>query len=155
MAKLNLKTYKNQDTNLEGYWNILIVDDDPEVHTLTRLVMKDWVYNCKGMHLLFAHSSGEARQILDKQDLNIALILLDVVMENDHSGLDLVKYIRDVMKNNLIRIILRTGQSGKAPVRKVISDYVINDYKEKNELTADRFYDTVTAALRGYEELNN
>ena len=68
-------------------------------------------------------------------------------------GLDLVKYIREVLNNNLTRIILRTGQPGKAPLRKVITDYEINDYKEKNELTADKLYVAVTAALRSYEDL--
>jgi response regulator RpfG family c-di-GMP phosphodiesterase len=153
MAKLNLKSSPVKKLHVPGlFWKILVVDDDPEIHAMTRLVMKDWIYHKKGMELLFAHSSDEARTIL-KTEKGISLILLDVVMENDHSGLDLVKYIREVLNNNLTRIILRTGQPGKAPLRKVITDYEINDYKEKNELTADRLYVAVTAALRSYEDL--
>ena len=154
MAKLKLKKASERVKSSPGeFRNILVVDDEPEIHAMTRLVMRDWIFNDKGLNILSAESSTEAREILEEKGHDIALILLDVVMENDHSGLDLVKYIRDVQHNNLTRIVLRTGQPGKAPLRKVITDYEINDYKEKNELTADRLYVTVASALRSYEDL--
>jgi len=42
-------------------------------------------------------------------------VLLDVIMETDQAGLDLVEFIRDTLKNETVRIILRTGQPGQAP----------------------------------------
>ncbi len=155
MGQLKFKNSEAADssTRQEGYWNILIVDDDPEIHIMSRLVMKDWKYRDQGFNLLFASSSAQAKKILQEEDREISLILLDVVMENDNSGLDLVRYIRDILKNPFVQIILRTGQPGKAPVRKVITEYDINDYREKNELTADKLFVTVTAALRSYELL--
>jgi len=153
MAKLNLKpSAEKEKVSTKGTWGVLVVDDDQEIHAMTRLVMKDWVFSGRGMKIYSADSSEAARKLLQEEP-EIALILLDVVMENDHSGLDLVRYIREILKNNLIRIILRTGQPGKAPLRRVIRDFEINDYKEKNELTADRLFVTVTAALRSYEDL--
>ncbi len=154
MAKLKLKTAEDKTSEIVENWNILIVDDDPEIHAMSKLVMKDWVFQNRGMNLIFANSSFQARKILEDRSINLALVLLDVVMENDHSGLDLVKYIRDIQKNHLVRIILRTGQPGKAPIRKVITEYEINDYKEKNELTADKLFVSVTAALRSYEQIS-
>ena len=155
MAKLNFKKAGVKKSVPSEFWSILIVDDDPEIHAMTNLVMRDWIFNGKGLKIYTAESSAETRKILDEKGSEIAMILLDVVMENDHSGLDLVKYIRDILHNRLTRIVLRTGQPGKAPVRKIISEYEINDYKEKNELTADRLYVTVAAALRNYEDLIN
>ena len=52
-----------------------------------------------------------------------------------------------------MRIILRTGQPGQAPERRVIVDYDINDYKAKTELTADKLFTSLTAALRSYQQL--
>ena len=154
MAQLNFKNSEVINTSpSEKSWNILIVDDNPEIHIMSRLVMKGWKYRELGFHLLFASSSEQAKKILQEKNLEISLILLDVVMENDNSGLELVRYIRDILKNKYVQIILRTGQPGKAPVRKVISEYDINDYKEKSELTADKLFVTVTAALRSYELL--
>lgn len=65
---------------------------------------------------------------------DIAVVLLDVVMESDNAGLELVTYIRKEAHNDLIRIILRTGQPGQAPEKYVIDHFDINDYKEKQSL---------------------
>ncbi len=84
---------------------------------------------------------------------DIAVILLDVVMETDDAGLKLVDFIRTQLKNETVRIILRTGQPGQAPERQVIVDYDINDYKAKTELTADKLFTSLTAALRSYQQI--
>ncbi len=84
---------------------------------------------------------------------DIAAVLLDVIMETDAAGLDLVEFIRNELKNETVRIILRTGQPGQAPERRVIVDYDINDYKAKTELTADKLFTSLTAALRSYQQL--
>src|SRR6202008_2330999 len=98
------------------------------------------------------HSAAEGRALL-KNDPGIAVILLDVVMETDNAGLALVDYIRTQLKNDTVRIILRTGQPGQAPERRVIVDYDINDYKAKTELTADKLFTALTAAWRSYQQL--
>ncbi|NLX19371.1 MAG: DUF3369 domain-containing protein, partial [Desulfobulbus sp.] len=90
-----------------------------------------------------------ARKILIEHD-DIAVILLDVVMETDDAGLQLVRYIREELNNRIVRIVLRTGQPGKAPPAKVILEYDINDYREKTELTLERMLVTVISALRSY-----
>ena len=84
---------------------------------------------------------------------DVAAVLLDVIMETDDAGLDLVQFIRNTLKNETVRIILRTGQPGQAPERRVIVDYDINDYKAKTELTADKLFTSLTAALRSYQQL--
>src|SRR5205807_6295833 len=84
---------------------------------------------------------------------DIAVVLLDVVMETDDAGLMLVDHIRSALKNETVRIILRTGQPGQAPERRVIVEFDINDYKAKTELTADKLFTSLTASLRGYQQL--
>ncbi len=84
---------------------------------------------------------------------DVAAVLLDVIMETDVAGLELVEYIRNELKNETVRIILRTGQPGQAPERRVIVQYDINDYKAKTELTADKLFTSLTAALRSYQQL--
>ncbi|WP_088329292.1 SpoIIE family protein phosphatase [Lacimicrobium sp. SS2-24] len=130
-------------------WTILIVDDDDEVHVMTRLVLRDLVFEDRPVELLSA-SSGEQAKSLLQQKKNICLILLDVVMESDDAGLQLVHYIRRELNNSAVRIILRTGQAGHAPEQRVILDYDINDYKEKTELTSQKLVTAVIASLRSY-----
>jgi hypothetical protein len=74
-------------------------------------------------------------------------------METDDAGLRCVEFIRKTMGNKQVRIILRTGQPGQAPERQVIVDYDINDYKAKSELTAQKLFTSVVAALRSYQHI--
>lgn len=133
-------------------WKILVVDDEPEVHHLTRMVLDGVRFGGRGLRFLSAHSGAEARRLLALEP-DIAIALIDVVMETDDAGLDLVRYLRRDLGNGFVRIILRTGQAGLAPERKVVVDYDINDYKDKSELTATKLFTTVTTALRGYVDL--
>lgn len=133
-------------------WKILVVDDEPEIHTVSRLVLENLNFRNRPLTLLGARSAQDAEACL-RQHPDIAVILLDVVMETKDAGLCLVRAIREDMRNQAVRIILRTGQPGQAPERRVVADYDINDYKAKSELTADRLYTSVVAALRAYEDI--
>ncbi|WP_215399227.1 SpoIIE family protein phosphatase [Rheinheimera oceanensis] len=130
-------------------WTVLIVDDDVEIHQITRLALRDFNFQQHKLNFISAYSAAEARDILTAKH-DIALILLDVVMETDDAGLTLVRYIRETLHNHLVRIILRTGQPGQAPEQRVVQDYDINDYRAKTELTVQRLNTSVVSALRSY-----
>ncbi len=133
-------------------WKVAIVDDDPSVHTGTQFVLRDFDLHGRQLELLSARSAAEARRLF-RDHPDMAVILLDVVMETEGAGLELVEFVREELKNETVRIILRTGQPGQAPERRVIVDYDINDYKAKTELTAEKLFTALTAALRSYEQL--
>jgi len=133
-------------------WKLAVVDDDPAVHDGTQFALRDFRLNGRGITILSAHSAREGRELLARHP-DTAVVLLDVVMESDDAGLRLARAIRDELRNDLVRIILRTGQPGQAPEHRVVVDYDINDYKAKTELTAEKLFTTLTAALRGYEQL--
>ena len=133
-------------------WTIAVIDDDPAVHEGTRFALYDYSLNGQGLRILSAYSAAEGKRLLQAEP-DIAVIFLDVVMETDDAGLELVDFIRRELKNETVRIVLRTGQPGQAPERRVIVEYDINDYKAKTELTADKLFTTLTAALRSYQQL--
>ncbi len=134
------------------FWKVLIVDDEPDVHQVTKLVLSNTTFLGKKLDFYDCYSAAETREFLAKDD-DIAMIFLDVVMEEEDSGLKLVKYIREELQNSLVRIVLRTGQPGQAPEEKVIIDFDINDYKSKTELTSERLFTTVISSLRSYRDL--
>ncbi|MFA5941794.1 MAG: DUF3369 domain-containing protein [Sinimarinibacterium sp.] len=133
-------------------WTVLVVDDESEIHVVTTLALEGMRFCGHGLRFLHASSGAEAKQIL-RQHREIALILLDVVMETDHAGLEVVEFVRNELKDPLARIILRTGQPGQAPELQVITRYDINDYRHKTELTRERLYTTVYTALSTYRDL--
>lgn len=136
----------------ERCWKLLIVDDEPDVHAITKVVLADLQYDGSRLEILSAYSRNEAERYLI-QHPDFALVLLDVVMEETDSGLRLVRYVREELNNALMRIVLRTGQPGYAPEREVVIRYDINDYKEKTELTTQKLFTTVLASLRSYQHL--
>ncbi|WP_028863116.1 HD domain-containing phosphohydrolase [Psychromonas aquimarina] len=148
---------EEDDTEIElvvstEHCNILIVDDEEDVHATTILTMKRFMFEGKSMRFFSAHSAQEAKQILD-QDRRFSLILLDVVMETENAGLDLAKYIRQDLKNSFTRIILRTGQPGVAPEHSVIKDFDIDGYKSKTELRKQDLESSFYTSLRAYRDI--
>lgn len=133
-------------------WKVLIVDDEPEVHAVTKLALSDFQFLGRGLEFYSAFSGAEACELIDAQP-DAAILLLDVVMESDDAGLKVARYIREEAQNHYTRIILRTGQPGQAPERTVIVNYDINDYKSKTELTAQKLFTTVMSSLRSYRDI--
>ncbi|MFZ2852991.1 MAG: EAL domain-containing protein [Rhodocyclaceae bacterium] len=133
-------------------WKLLIVDDDEEVHEATVFALHGMRLCGRRLQLMHARSAAEAATLM-AGEAEIAVILLDVVMESPDAGLRLIQRIRQELCRTEVRIVLRTGQPGHAPELEVIRDYDINDYKTKAELTHTRLITTLIAAIRSYEQL--
>jgi diguanylate cyclase (GGDEF)-like protein len=134
-------------------WKIMIIDDDLAVHRATQLALNNFQFAGKSLEFISAYSGEEAKQLITSKQTDIAFILLDVVMETTDAGLQVVRYIREELKNQQVRIVLRTGHPGEAPEESVILNYDINDYKLKVELTRQRMVTTAIAALRSYRDI--
>ena len=150
-----IKFYKPENKNKKEYtesWKVLIVDDEKDVHLLTRTVLRDLEFEDKNIVFSSAYSGKEALAILKKEN-DFAVILLDVIMETDDAGLVFASKLRNELKNHSTRIILRTGQTGDVPIKEVIIKYDINDYKEKTQLNTSNLYISVLLALRSYKDI--
>lgn len=130
-------------------WKVLLVDDEPAVHQVSRLILADLQFDGRGIELFSATSAAQARELLACES-DLALVLLDVVMETDDAGLALVGHIREHRHDRLVQIVLRTGQPGMAPEREVVAHHEINGYWLKTDLTAQRLRTVVVSALRSY-----
>ncbi|WP_168224816.1 DUF3369 domain-containing protein [Rhodoferax aquaticus] len=133
-------------------WKVLVVDDEADVHNATRFALSGIVYKDREIQLMSAYSGKEGLLVM-RRETDIALVLLDVVMETADAGLRLARQVREELNNQMVRLVLRTGQPGQAPERDVVLQYDINDYKNKTELTGQKLFTTVIASLRAYEGL--
>ncbi|GLX76839.1 3'3'-cGAMP-specific phosphodiesterase 2 [Thalassotalea insulae] len=133
-------------------WRILVIDDDESIHQITRLVLADAIIEHRSLDIVSVYSAKEARELL-AIDNDFCMAFVDVVMETDHAGLELVEWIRKELRNQAIRLILRTGQAGTAPEAEVIKEFDINDYKEKTDFTAGKMTTTVYASIRAYRDI--
>lgn len=133
-------------------WKIMVIDDDEGVHSSTRFALERVLVDGRPIEIVDVYSADEAREYFrNRQD--IALALVDVVMESDHAGLDFVQWVRDEQKNQAVRLVLRTGQPGQAPERHVVVNYDIDDYKTKSELTSQKLFTLLHASLRSYRHI--
>lgn len=148
------EVHPDTQSTADQKWQILIVDDEEDIHQATRFAfaLNNYTYQGKPLEFISAYSAQEALTLLQQRP-EVALILLDVVMETSDAGLKLAEYIRDTLHNHLVRIILRTGQPGYAPEQEVIVKYEINDYQSKAELSAQKLFTVVIAGIRAYSDL--
>jgi diguanylate cyclase (GGDEF)-like protein len=133
-------------------WRVLIVDDDADVHSATTFALGGLEVHGRPLAFVHAYSADQARALLAREP-DLAVVLLDVVMEQADAGLHLVRHIRETLGRAGVRIILRTGQPGYAPEMDAIRGYDINDYRAKSELTRTKLYTAVAAAIRSYEQI--
>ncbi len=138
-----------QAADAASRWTVLLVDDEPAVHEVSRLILAGLSFEGREIELLSASSGAQAREVLARHG-DVALILLDVVMETDDAGIALVQHVREYLRNSDVQIILRTGQPGMAPERDVVLRYEINGYFLKTDITAQRLHSIVVSALRSY-----
>ena len=133
-------------------FRVLVVDDEPDVAAVTRLSLRAMRHSGRPVELVTA-ATGAAGVEAMRADPDIAVVLMDVVMETDTAGLDACRAIREELGNRFVRILLRTGQPGVAPERATIDDYDVDGYLPKAELSTNRLYAAVRTALKAYEEL--
>ena len=145
---------KEQPTdNQNGFrWKVLLVDDDPDILAVTRLSLSNFQYEGFNLDIMSAHNASKARYLVE-QNPDLAVMIIDVVMETDTTGLDLVEYIRNELDNRSARIIISTGQPGLAPERYVIDNYDIDNYLPKTNLTSQNLYSQLRLALKGYHDV--
>lgn len=149
----------NKESNLSlpltaNKWKVLIVDDDDEIHKVTQLSLLDFSFEEKSIEFISAYTGDDAKKILREHN-DIALVLLDVVMESDDAGLKVSKYIRNELNNHFTRIILRTGQPGFSPIGDIMKDYDIDGYLAKTKITKHKLNHTCYIALRSYRDLTH
>lgn len=133
-------------------WRVMIVDDEVAIHEVTKLALKGVKFANRPLEFIDAYSGAQACELMGRHP-DVAIMLLDVVMETDHAGLDVARHVRESLGNQNVRIVLRTGQPGQAPERDVITTYDINDYKEKTELTSSKLFTLIYASLRAYRDI--
>ncbi len=130
-------------------WNVLVVDDEPDVHSVTKLALDSWTYGGRPLKLTHASSGREAIDMLrDRGDY--AVILLDVVMESELAGLDVAEYLRKRLNNNRTQIILRTGHPGTLTDNEAAAVHGCNFYEPKSYITSERLKSTLAVALKDY-----
>ena len=131
-------------------WVVLSVEDNQPYQDVLESALQEVAFEGRKIELLRASSAASAATILSKRQ-DISLILLDIVMETDDAGFYLIDTIRNVIGDELVRIVVLTGQPGVKPHDKAINEYNISEYWNKTDLSADKLKSVVVSNLRTWE----
>ena len=131
-------------------WVVLSVEDNQPYQDVLESVLQEVVFEGRKIEILRASSAASAATILSKRQ-DISVILLDIVMETDDAGFYLIDTIRNVIGDELIRIVVLTGQPGVKPHDKAINEYNISEYWNKTDLSADKLKSVVVSNLRTWQ----
>jgi len=151
MGQINFASSEEITEKIKEF-TVLVVDDDEAIQEVTNIILEDFTHKDYKLNLIYASSEAEAIKTIETTP-NIAVIILDVVMESYDSGFKLVNYIREIQKNKLVRIIIRTGQAGSISEKEAVVEYEINDYADKTKLNSLELFSKVVLAIRTYQEL--
>lgn len=135
-------------------WVVYVTDDDKGTLKSTKAALENYTYNGKRLKLYFFKNAADT--IASLELINPAVILLDIVMENDRSGFTVIDYLRDYQKNDLTQIIVCTGQAGKTIMfpHEIALKYKINGFIDKTEKDYTKIRALVTTSLRIFELQN-
>jgi len=132
--------------NADEVWQVLVVDDDRDIHALTSIILNDFQYQDKPLRIHYAKSTEQAKQMLTEMP-TVHLVLLDMVMEDRDSGLSLIQFIREKMKNLRTQIVVRTALRERLPTPSLLEKYLIVEARVKSDMTAHVFRESIYNAL--------
>ena len=138
--------------NKSETWKVLIADDYPVTHSVIECALLDLIVLDRRLEYIHAYSEQNACQLINDNP-DIVLVLVNVEMDSETAGLNVVKYIRDTLCRQDIRIVLRTDQLEYSIEESVIKDYDINDYQTKADLTRRKLMTTVYTAIRSFQQI--
>ena len=132
-------------------WLILVADDDFDMLAVTELALMGLAVHGVPVRCVTVQSAQDARHAMATDRFAVALI--DVVMETDDAGLELVRWMRANPALRATRIVIRTGQPGRAPEQQLLNDYDINDYWPKTEVGAKRSRAILAGLIRSFRDI--
>lgn len=141
-----------EDLKTKQSYNILSVDDEQTIHEITNIALSSFIFDDAKLNIVSVNSAKEAKEYL-KNNEDISLILLDIVMETNMAGFDVVKYVREDLKNNKTRIVIRTGQAGSLSEEQTMKNFDVDGYTEKTDLSVTKLFSIVYSSLRAYRDI--
>jgi signal transduction histidine kinase len=128
-------------------WKVLITDDQELIHVMIKHYLSDYQYQGAGLQFVDAFTGKEAMKILKEQS-DIAVIVLDVMLEEADMGFKVVQYIRETLNNKLVKIIMLTGKLDFDNAQNFFMKYDIDMFCPKHDL--DKIFFMITSTLRAY-----
>lgn len=139
-----------ETTPINNQFNVLIVDDEPDIHAAIKMSIKHETVLGSPINILSAYSKQEAAELIKNFAGDICLIFLDVIMETDNAGFELLAEIRESELHRQPQVVMVTGQAGLSSERDAARSHEINAYLPKSDLNPYRLVSILNTSIRNY-----
>lgn len=133
-------------------FKVLVVDPDPSLLAMSRSALDGLSIEGAGVALVGAASAAEARDALQRHP-DTALILLEIALDGDRAGLDLVTHLRRDLGNQRTRILVCASDPEIPAEDEAIAANDVGDWRVKAELTPRALRAAVAGQLRTFASL--
>ncbi len=131
-------------------WKILIVDDEQDIHKIIKMIFDNHKIDDMNLEIFSACNSDEAIFLL-KENSDIAVALVDIVMETEDAGINCVRRIRNELKNDKIRLILKTGYPSQIPGPEILEAFDISMFKQETDLTTQIIIEMICTSIKEFQ----
>ncbi len=138
---------------LESACDVLIVDDDPDIVRVTEFALARVTVDGAPLRLTCCASAADARALIERDGRHFAAALVDVCLETDGAGVELVRWLRETHREARTRVILRSGSTALLTDQPDLAALDLDACVAKIDLSRARLVAAVTDAVRRYRSL--
>ena len=133
-------------------YKVLVVDQRPTALYSSRLALSKMSFAGKSFTAIEACSLEEAKKrLLDHE--GVAMVILNSEIEGQDISVSIIDFIRNELKNESIRIIIRTGYPNSSLKRSITENYKIDGYLFEEEIEKSQFEFVVINAIHTYNQI--
>lgn len=133
-----------------GDWQILLVDDEPDMHAITTLTLSELRWGGRGLAFSSAYTISEAKELLAKN--TYAAMLVDVQIDGEDAAQLLTEYLRREVGEPATRVIVRSGDHNYSPAWLRDPAMDVAAFVDKSLGTVERLRSTLTEALIDFDQ---
>ncbi|ODN30332.1 HD domain-containing phosphohydrolase [Fervidobacterium thailandense] len=134
-----------------GKFSIMVVDDSKTVRAEIRSILSKVQFEGEKLEIHEAEGFEDFKTRYEPD--KYALVLTDLVMEEEQSGIRVVNYIRHELGDAKTRIVLMTANPEKVPLELLENDCDVNYFLEKKTLSELSLKICVIAMLKAYKNV--
>jgi|GEM_PF-2911833 len=142
-------TIQNSKHLKKNLWEIIVIDDDLAAHTAIHLALEDFTFEGKSLRIVSTKSWEEAKPLMSKNRETV-LLFYRTKKEKQDELFSAVQYIREVLKNKSVRILVRTENPEMMEKEIDLQKHLITGYMR--EMLKEQIILSTKIALKEYKK---
>lgn len=156
----NLSTGKNNELNSNdasliyvSNLKVMMLDFDDAFTSRVSPILSNLKFEGRDVVVYSSKVSENVKKYILDYNNELSIILIRILDINDEKAFSLIRYVRDVLLNDNVRIIAIVGKIDEALEKNLIVNHNINDLREDSEITEQRLFTIILSQLRTFRDI--